>query len=361
MSHEDFSRVNPNTGTTPVFRTRRDAEITRRIYEKFPVLNHHQKGKVWPIKYFTMFHMTNDSHLFKTKEELERDGFYPVDGNKLKKNKEEFAPLYVGRMIHHYDHRAASVEVNLESLHNPALSGAVSEEMHKNPGFYPTSQYWVDKTHVPLDKNISWVLTFRDIARSTDARTMIATIIPRHPTGNKLPLLIPESNAVIDRYKKDGFLLLSNLNSFAFDFVMRQKLQSTSLNWYIVEQLPMVQKNKFEEKVGKIKIADFIRNEVLALTYTAHDMKPFAMDMGYDGEPFTWDEEDRRHRKARLDALFFNLYEINEEDAAYIMDTFPIVRREDEKAFEGRYYTKDLILAYMKALKAGDTESKIKL
>ncbi len=86
-----------------------------------------------------------------------------------------------------------------------------------------------------------------------------------------------------------------------------------------------------------------------------------AQDMGYGGDPFIWDEEDRRHRKAKLDALFFNLYEISEEDAAYIMDTFPIVQRHDEEAFDGRYYTKDLILAYMKALKAGDTEAKIKL
>lgn len=117
----------------------------------------------------------------------------------------------------------------------------------------------------------------------------------------------------------------------------------------------------FEGKIGKIKIADFVREQVLHLTYTAWDMQPFAQDMGYEGDPFTCDEEDRRHRKAQLDALFFNLYEINHEDAAYIMDTFPIVQKHDKEAFNGRYYTKDLILAYMNALKAGDTEAKIRL
>jgi hypothetical protein len=89
-------------------------------------------------------------------------------------------------------------------------------------------------------------------------------------------------------------------------------------------------------------------------------MKPFARDMGYEGEPFVWDEEDRRHRKARLDALFFILYEIGEEDADYILDTFPIVKRDDETEF-GRYYTKDLILAYMRALRAGDTEARVRI
>lgn len=80
--------------------------------------------------------------------------------------------------------------------------------------------------------------------------------------------------------------------------------------------------------------------------------------MGYDGEPFRWDEEDRRHRRARLDAIYFRLYGVGEDDAAYILDTFPIVREQDEKMF-GRYHTKDLILGYRRAFAAGDTESRI--
>ena len=72
---------------------------------------------------------------------------------------------------------------------------------------------------------------------------------------------------------------------------------------------------------------------------------------------FSWDEEDRRHRMARLDALFFHLYGIGRDDAAYILDTFPIVREEDEKA-HGRYLTKDLVLAYLNAVTAGDLETK---
>ena len=90
-------------------------------------------------------------------------------------------------------------------------------------------------------------------------------------------------------------------------------------------------------------------------------MEPFARDMGYAGDPFIWNEEDRRHRKAKLDALFFLLYELDEEDAAYILDTFPIVLRNDEAAFGSRYYTNELILAYMRALRAGDTEARIAL
>ena len=88
LTPDDFARVNPNTGTAPVFRRRRDAEITRRIYEQHPVLVDQRlqgkKKRVWPVKYATMFHMANDSHLFHTAEQLEAEGFYPVEGNRWK-------------------------------------------------------------------------------------------------------------------------------------------------------------------------------------------------------------------------------------------------------------------------------------
>ena len=84
-------------------------------------------------------------------------------------------------------------------------------------------------------------------------------------------------------------------------------------------------------------------------------MEPFARDLGYDGPPFRWDEEERRHLRARLDALYFHLYGLDRDDADYVLSTFPIVKREDEKEF-GSYRTRNLILAYMNALEAGDTE-----
>ena len=114
------------------------------------------------------------------------------------------------------------------------------------------------------------------------------------------------------------------------------------------------------DAIGNQTIADFIREQVLRLTYTAVDMRPFAADMGYGGEPFIWDEDDRRHRLARLDALFFHLYGLDRNDADYILAQFPIVREQDEKQF-GRYLTRDLILAYMNAVAAGDLETAVEV
>ena len=68
----------------------------------------------------------------------------------------------------------------------------------------------------------------------------------------------------------------------------------------------------------------------MRLTYTANDMAPFARDLGYEGPPLIWNDEERRHLRARLDALYFHLYGLSKEDAEYILSTFPIVQREDE-------------------------------
>ena len=148
-----------------------------------------------------------------------------------------------------------------------------------------------------------------------------------------------------------------------FDFVARQKVHGTARQnlWYILEQLPVIAADAYERRFGEHDRRRLVRDHVLRLTYTAHDMEPFARDLGYGGPPFIWDEEDRRHLRARLDALYFHLYGLDRDDAGYILDTFPIVRREDEAQFDGRYRTKDLILAYMNALAAGDTDARMAL
>ena len=356
LAPADFARVNPNTGTAPIFRTRRDADITRRIYERHPVLVDHSGGeerKAWPVKYATMFHMTNDSHLFRTVAQLKAEGFYPVEGNRWKKGDKLYLPLYQGRMIHQFDHRANSVRFNQESTHNPYLSEEVTEARHADPNFLPQTQYWVPAHNVEekLPQSRRYALGFRDIARPTDVRTVISSILPWAGYGNKVPLLV-EGDSMAVTY------LVANLNSVCLDFVARQKIHGTSMNWFIVEQLPVIAPTDYDRPFGPTIARDLVRDHVLRLTYTAHDMTSFARDLGYEGPPFVWDEEARRHLRARLDALYFHLYGLTKEDAEYVLDTFPIVRREDKAVF-GRYRTRDLILAYMNALSAGDTETVV--
>ena len=351
LASSDFARVNPNTGTAPIFRTRRDAEITRRIYERHPVLVDRSQGeerKAWPVRYHTMFHMTNDSHLFRTAAQLDSAGFYPVQGNCWKRGEEMYLPLYEGKMVQAFDHRAASVVVNLENLNRPAQPREATAEEHANPDWLPDPQYWVPESECGWAPRMNWVLGFKEITAPTNVRTFIAALFPAVGFGNKVPILKPETE---DRKE---WLLAANLNAMVFDFATRQKVQGQTLNLFILEQLPVVAPDDYDQRFGDKTARDLVRDHVLRLTYTAHDMAPFARDLGYDGPPFTWDEEERRHLRARLDALYFHLYGLSREDAGYVLDTFPIVRRQDEAEFSA-YRTRDLILAYMNALAAGDT------
>ena len=109
LAPADFARVNPNTGTAPIFRTRRDAEITRRIYEQHPVLVDRSIGeerRAWPVRHHRQFDMTNDSHLFRTDLQLKSEGFYPIELNRWLKGDELYLPLYQGLMVGNFDHRA---------------------------------------------------------------------------------------------------------------------------------------------------------------------------------------------------------------------------------------------------------------
>lgn len=367
LAAEDFARVNPNTGTAPIFRTRRDAELTTAIYARLPVLTRHTGGapeKAWPVKYTTMFHMTNDSGLFRTREELEeREGAYPIGGNRFESPAGQWLPLYEGKMVQAFDHRAASIVINLENQHRPAQPEPATIEQHTDPSWLPNPQFWVLAEKCFWTSENGWTLGFKEITAPTNVRTFIAALLPRVGFGNKIPLLLHEGE-----FKKE-WLLAANFNAIPFDYVTRQKVQGQTLNLFILEQLPVVPPERFETvRFGSKSAGEIVRDAVLELTYTAHDMAPFARDMGHVGPdgtvrpPFIWDEERRLKLRAKLDALFFHLYGITDrDDVRYIYSTFPIVERQEAQAYGGRYRSRDLCLAYMSALTAGDPDVEIDL
>ncbi len=138
--------------------------------------------------------------------------------------------------------------------------------------------------------------------------------MPKAAFGNTSPILPPESSDATNLYRSNAPLLAANLCSLALDYVARQKIQSTHLNWYILEQLPIAPADSYARRFGPQTAAEIVRDDVLHLTYTAHDMAGFARDQGYNGLPFRWDDEDRFRRRARLDALFCHLYGLDREE-----------------------------------------------
>ena len=366
LSSEDFARVNPNTGTAPIFRTERDANLTKAIYSRLPVLVDRSSGeavKAWPVKYSTMFHMTNDSKLFRTREKLEeKEGAWSIGGNRYRSKAGDWIPLYEGKMVQAFDHRAAHIVVNPLNQDRPAQPQSATLAQHRDPNWLPDPQYWVLESECNWSSEPSWVLGFKEITAPTNVRTFIAALFPTVGFGNKVPILKPvEGN-------RSEWLLVANLNATILDFVTRQKVQGQTLNLFIVEQLPVVPPEIYETtRFGSKTAGEIVRDAVLELTYTAQDMAPFASDMGYVDEegkvlpPFTWDEERRLRLRAKLDAVFFHLYGVTErDDVRYIYSTFPIVEREETRAY-GQYRSRDLCLAYMNALAAGAPDAEVNL
>ena len=360
----DFAHVNPNTGTAPIFRSRRDANLTTAIYGRLPVLVDRSSGDVvksWPVKYTRMFDMTNDSALFRTRAELEeKEGAWPVGGNRYDSPSGTWVPLYEGKMVQAFDHRAAGIAVNPANVHRPAQPVPASLEQHRDPNWLPDPQHWVLESETSFPE-APWLLSFKDVTAPTNVRSMIAALIPRSGAGNTLPVLSLE-----EAPRPSAALLLANLNSIPFDYVARQKIQGQHLNWYIIEQLPVVPPERYDAvRFGPKSAAEIVREAVLEVTYTAHDMAAFARDMGYvdaAGEvlpPFRWDEDRRLQLRAKLDALYFHLYGITDrDDIRYVYSTFPIVKRQETQA-SGSYRSRELCLAWVNALSAGNPDAEI--
>lgn len=308
LSREDFNLLNPNSLTCPIFRTQNDALLTKKIYKKTPILiNEVQKENPWSIRFFTMFHMSNDSNLFHNLPDR------------------SLVPLYEAKMIWHFDHRFASFIGVENSGYRPSrkYKGWYGVES-TNPNEFVKPRYWVSCNDV--EKRVGdkwtkkWFLGFRDISSSVVERTVVFSLLPWVGVGNKIPLLFfSETNSTLIA------CFLANANSIIFDFIARQKIAGTTLNFFIVKQLPFLPPQIYEPN----DIA-FIASRVTELAYTAYDLKPFAEDMGYYGEPFRWDEERRALLRAELDAYYARLYGLNRKQLRYILDPADLTPRELE-------------------------------
>ncbi len=344
LSPEDVRLLNPNTGTCPIFRTRRDAEITKKIYRRIPVLIDEAKGEEgnpWRVSFQAMFHMSNDSCLFRTRPQLEADG-WKLEGNAFVRGADRYLPLYEAKMVHHFNHRFGDYAMKEEDSESTALPEVPVERL-QDPAHEPLARYWVPVAEVEARLagrwDRGWLLGWRDICRSTDERTVIAGTIPRVGVGNQFPLMLPSATEFLP-------LLPANLSALVLDFAARQKAGGTHLNFFIYNQLPVLAPTSYRRPApwapGAV-LSDWISERTLELTYTTHDLRGFAEDLGYTGPPFRWDEARRLRLRCELDAAFFHLYGIPRADVDYIMDTFPIVRRNDEQKY-GDYRTKNLIL-----------------
>ena len=344
LTSDDIALLNPNTRTCPVFRTRRDAELTKSIYRRVPILLKEgpPEENPWGVEFLAMFHMANDSHLFCTRNHLEADR-WRLEGNVFRRGEDEYLPLYEAKMVRHFDHRWAAYD-GMES-------GDVDPARKADPALAVLPRYWVPAGEVeaPLCTRWprGWLLGWRDICRSTDERTVIASVLPRVGVGDTFLLMLPSHAEPAELG-----ILIGNLNSFVADYAGRQKIGGTHLKYHVFKQLPILPPSTYDAPTAwatSQPLRSWLLPRVLELVYTAWDLEPFARDCGYDGPPFRWDNERRFLLRCELDAAFFHLYGISRSDVDYIMDTFPIVKRKDEKQHR-EYRTKRVILEFYDAL-----------
>ncbi len=335
LTPDEFRLINPNTLTCPIFRSERDAELTKKLYRAAPVLINENRddGNPWGISFMRMLDMANDSHLFAD-----------APGKGL-------LPLYEAKLTHQFDHRWATYGADGDSRD-------LSEAEKADPDCTITPRYWVGRDEVEQrlrDKGWTrgWLMGWRDICRATDYRTLIANVIPKVAVNDKFLLMMPSCGPELVA------ALLGCLNSLVCDFVARQKVGGTAFKYFTMKQIAVLPPNRYSE-------ADlaFIVPRVLELTYTAHDLSDWAKDLGHEGLPFRFDPGRRANLRADLDAYYARLYGLTRSELRYILDpadamgedypseTFRVLKNNEQRAF-GEYRTQRLVLEAWDRLESG--------
>lgn len=354
LTPDEFRLINPNTLTCPVFRSERDAELTKKLYRASPVLidECQPNGNSWGIRIRQgLFHLTND---------IKSGIVIDANSNMISKS---LIPIIEGKSIHQWDHRWTTYMAD-------GNSRDVTEAEKTNPAYTVALRYWVSDTEVEerltkrdRDGNViwrwerDWLMGWRDITNATNERTVIASVVPRVGIAYTMRVIV-SLNQIPARIAS----LLSNLNSLVCDFAARQALGGTHLSDYIVKQFPILPPDRYTET----DLA-FIVPRALELTYTVHDLKPWAEDLDYHGEPFVFNSQRRATLRAELDAYYAKLYGLTRDELRYILDpadvlgedypseTFRVLKNNELKEF-GEYRTRRLVLEAWDKLERGELQ-----
>jgi hypothetical protein len=383
LEPSEIALFNPNTLTMPVFRTSTDVELTKGIYRRFPIMVNESTDKnPWGIYYMRFVDLGDHSALLKFLWE-EHDDDWNI-------------PLYEAKLLWQYDHRYSTFEDVEKEKVIKGLAREVSIVEKNNPRFSVIPRYYLPNQFI--DELFSkypnyqkpWLLVYRGIARSTDERTSIASIIPRVAASRGCPALGFKS--------ENSILLISNINSFIFDYCSRQKVANISFGFFIMKQMPIIPPDFYS-----IENISFIYPRALELIFTSYDVKPFADDIWNESSteqkeklltqweyssdlqnnesdhnqvsasklglnhfpypPFRWDEDRRALLRAELDAYYANLYGLTRDELRYILDpqdvygpdfpgeTFRVLKEKEIKLY-GEYRTRRLVLEAWDRLEA---------
>jgi Alw26I/Eco31I/Esp3I family type II restriction m6 adenine DNA methyltransferase len=276
ISVDLIKKLSPDSLSIMELKNKVEFQIAEKVI-KFPLLGEKLDNK-WNLELHREFNMTDDTFLFH------------------KKQTPGMLPLYEGKMIHKFTH------------------------------LYAEPRYWVNETEARkalLGKKIDngqqldyqfYRFAYRAIARSTDSRTLIGTILPSKVVcGNSLNIASPTQE------NKYILFICAALNSFCVDFALRQQV-SANINMFYIYQTP----------VPRLTTGDKYFKEIVQraaqLICTTPEFDELAQEVGLGSHKNGVTEEEKRGKlRAELDGIIAHLYGLTEEEFAYILTTFPIV------------------------------------
>jgi hypothetical protein len=318
----DFVRHNnPETYAIPDVRSVADLTVSKKMLDAWPAFGDETAGP--PVRHYQReLDMGNDRNRFTTD---------PAG-----------MPLYEGRMITHFDHRAKAYD----SGHGN--SSRWIERTHGDPEKAIAPQWRVLPEMVPDklgDRCERYRLCFRDVAQPRDVRSFIAALVPPGVVcGHTVPTI------VFDRMDEWGYLTwLAVGNSFVMDWFTRKKLSSPHLTYSVMDSLPFPRPKRNAPWVQQAAPL------VLRLICTAPEMTPFwnqMADLGFcqrvpDGTvpaDALLNAGARDLARADLDALVArDVYGLTRAELADVLETFPVVKKRDIHG-HGEYRTQRLVL-----------------
>ena len=285
---------------------------------------HHPQFSVgWPWRHYQReVDMTNESGLFT--------------------HDPKGIPVYEGRMVTHFDHRAKTY------ISGHGNSAVWCERPFGDSKKAIVPQWRILRNSIPIklgDRVDRYRIGFGGIANPRNERSFMAALIPPGAIcGNAVP--------TIDFGRGNEWMYLPWLavaNSFVIDALTRKKLSSPNLKSYILDTLPFPRPSLEEAWAKRVSPL------VLRLTCTSPEMTAYWNEMAAMGlceaapegtvpRSAFLNEESRAIARAEIDAVIArDVYGLSRDELSGVLDTFPVLKKRDEKTF-GEYRTKRLIL-----------------
>ncbi|WP_205319230.1 Eco57I restriction-modification methylase domain-containing protein [Runella rosea] len=297
ISVDFIKRQSPDSLSIMEMKNEMEFQIVEQML-KFPLLGD-KMARIWNVKLGNEIHMTNDSHLFRIE------------------NKGDYLPVYEGKMIHQFDSQFSQGRYWINEQEGRKVLLGREEDKDQIVGYQ------------------TYRLAFRDIARNTDIRTLIASILPKKAvTGNTLVISKNELSP------NDLLGIVTFLNSFVVDFLTRQKV-TAHCNMFYIYQLP----------VPRLRAGDRFYEEIVERAARLICTTEEFAELWEEVMPNTWSAqsgataaEQRNQLRAELDAMVAHCYGLTAAELEYILSTFPLVAAEQKALVLAEFERLDVLL-----------------